>query len=409
MTTTPQAEVLPATTAEHPSGRHALLEATRRARTADRGILPILAALAVIAIAFQLLNHRFLAPINLTNLLLQVTSTGLIALGIYLVLLIGEIDLSVGSVSGLTAAIFAVLSVSHRLPAVVGLLAALAAGAAIGLLQGMLFTRFAVPSFVVTLAGLIGWQGLQLQVLGGTGTINLPPSLVTALTDTYLQHPVAWVVAVGAGLAVTAARFHDATARRGTGLPAPGAVAVLLRVAPVWAALIVSVAVLNTYRGVPLAAVVLVGLVIVFDQLTRHTRFGRHVLAVGGNSEAARRAGVRVRRVRVAVFTVCGLMAAAGGIFAASRLISVNQSSGGGDVLLNAIAAVVIGGTSLFGGRGYAWSALLGMLVIGAISNGMDLLGLSSATKFMITGAVLLLAVITDSVSRHGGQTAGTS
>jgi D-xylose transport system permease protein len=367
----------------------------------------VLAALAVISVAFQLLNNRFLAPINLTNLLLQVTSTGLIALGIYLVLLIGEIDLSVGSVSGLTASIFAVLSVNHRLPTTVGLVAALAAGATIGLLQGVLFTRFAVPSFVVTLAGLIGWQGLQLQVLGGTGTINLPPSLVTALTDTYLQRPVAWVVAVGAGLAVTATRYHDATARRAAGLRAPGPVTILLRVAPIWVALVVSVAVLNTYRGVPLAAVVLVGLVVVFDQLTRHTRFGRHVLAVGGNSEAARRGGIRVRGVRVAVFAVCGLMAAAGGIFAASRLISVNQSSGGGDVLLNAIAAVVIGGTSLFGGRGYAWSALLGMLVIGAISNGMDLLGLSSATKFMITGAVLLLAVITDSVSRRGRQAAG--
>jgi D-xylose transport system permease protein len=407
MTITPQAEVLPDQAAEHPSGRYALLAAARRARTGDRGILPVLAALAVISVAFQLLNNRFLAPINLTNLLLQVTSTGLIALGIYLVLLIGEIDLSVGSVSGLTASIFAVLSVNHRLPTTVGLVAALAAGATIGLLQGVLFTRFAVPSFVVTLAGLIGWQGLQLQVLGGTGTINLPPSLVTALTDTYLQRPVAWVVAVGAGLAVTATRYHDATARRAAGLRAPGPVTILLRVAPIWVALVVSVAVLNTYRGVPLAAVVLVGLVVVFDQLTRHTRFGRHVLAVGGNSEAARRGGIRVRGVRVAVFTVCGLMAAAGGIFAASRLISVNQSSGGGDVLLNAIAAVVIGGTSLFGGRGYAWSALLGMLVIGAISNGMDLLGLSSATKFMITGAVLLLAVITDSVSRRGRQAAG--
>jgi D-xylose transport system permease protein len=405
MTRTPQAEVLPETTVEHPS-EHTLREAARRARFADRGILPVLAALAVIAIAFQLLNHRFLAPINLTNLLLQVTSTGLIALGIYLVLLIGEIDLSVGSASGLTAAIFAVLTVNHRLPALVGLLAALGAGATVGLLQGVLFTRFAVPSFVVTLAGLIGWQGLQLQILGGTGTINLPPSPVTALTDTYLQRPVGWVVAIGAALTATGARLHDATARRGAGLRAPGAVTVLLRAAPVWVALMVSVAVLNTYRGVPLAAVVLVGLVIVFDQLTRHTRFGRHVLAVGGNSEAARRAGVRVRRVRVAVFTGCGLMAAAGGIFAASRLISVNQSSGGGDVLLNAIAAVVIGGTSLFGGRGYAWSALLGLLVIGAISNGMDLLGLSSATKFMITGAVLLLAVITDSVSRRGRQPA---
>lgn len=371
------------------------------------GSLPVLGALAAIAIIFQSLNGRFLSAINLSNLIAQVTSTGLIALGIYVVLLLGEIDLSVGSVSGLTAAVFAVLTVkSHDAP-IVAFLAALGVGLAIGLLQGLLFTYFGVPSFVVTLAGLIGWQGLQLQVLGSTGDLNLPNSFVTGLTTVYFSRRYGWILAAVAVAAVVASRVYDDRARRRDALPALRRGGALVGALPAAALVVGAVAVLNSYRGVPLAGAVFVGLVVVFALVTRHTRLGRYVLAVGGNAEAARRAGVKVARIRIIGFGVSGLMAAAGGVFAASRLIEVNQSSGSGDVLLNAIAAVVIGGTSLFGGRGTAWSALLGVLVIGAISNGMDLIGLSSATKFMITGVVLLFAVIVDATSRRARSATG--
>jgi D-xylose transport system permease protein len=373
----------------------------------DLGPLPVLAALAVIALVFQTLNGRYLSPANLTNLLLQIASTGTIAVGIYLVLLLGEIDLSVGSVSGLAGAVLAVAVVNHQAPALVAIVAALLTGLLIGVLHGSIFSRFGVPSFVVTLAGLIGWQGLQLQVLGDTGTINLPPSLITQLTDTFLQRPLGWVIGIAAIVACAASALYDSAARRRHGLPTTPTLDIAARIAAVAITTVVAVTILNRDRGVPVAAVILLGLVVAFDQITRHTRFGRQILAVGGNIEAARRAGIRVNSIRVTVFALAGTMAAAGGVLAASRLISVNQASGSGDVLLNAIAAVVIGGTSLFGGRGNAWSALLGVLVIGGISNGMDLLGLSSATKFMITGAVLLLAVTVDAASRRGRASAG--
>jgi len=375
----------------------------------DLGPLPVIAGLAVICVIFQSLNSQFLSPVNVTNLLLQVAATGTIAVGIYLVLLIGEIDLSAGSVSGLAGATLAVLAVKHGTPAVLAIGAALLVGGVIGAVQGSIFARFGVPSFVVTLAGLIGWQGLQLRVLGDTGTINLPPSIITGLTDTFLQRPLGWSLGLGAIALLLATSLYDMRARRALGLPAKNIWLISLRVGTLAVAIAAVITILNKDRGVPLAGVLLLVLVVTFDLITRHTKFGRRVLAVGGNIEAARRAGIRVNAIRVSVFALSGLFAAAGGILAASRLISVNQASGSGDLLLNAIAAVVIGGTSLFGGRGNAWSALLGVLVIGGISNGMDLLGLASDDKFMITGAVLLLAVTVDAVSRQGRLAAGLS
>ena len=267
-------------------------------------------------------------------------------------------------------------------------------------------TTFGIPSFVVTLAGLLGWQGMQLLVLGDTGSVNLPDSIITDLTSTFFDPAVGWFLAAAAIAAYAASQFLRRRSRVTADLEAEAFPLMVIRIALVAAAIIIAVVILNGDRGVPLAAVIVVALMVIFTFLTERTRWGRHVFAVGGNEEAARRAGIRVNRIKLSVFALASTLAAAGGVLAASRLLSVNQQSGSGDTLLLAIAGPVIAGTSLFGGRGFIWSAMLGAIVIGSISNGMDLLALDSDIKFMITGAVLLLAVTIDAVTRQRRQTA---
>jgi D-xylose transport system permease protein len=365
------------------------------------GYLQVFIALALIWTVFQLANDRFLTATNLTNLMLQVTAIGIISIGVVLVLLLGEIDLSIGAVSGLCAGIMAVLTVQHGWSPELAILAGLLAGTAIGLINGFFNTFFGIPSFVVTLAGLIAWQGALLLVLGKTGTINLPPSIITDLTSTFYGAGVGWTLAVVVTVGTLGAGLLARRRRQRAGLePAPLG-GLVFRTVLVGAAMFIGVAILLSDRGVPLAVIILLGLTGLFAFITERTRFGRHIYAVGGNAEAARRAGIQITRVRITVFAICSTMAAAGGIMAASRLIAVNQSSGSGDVLLNAIAGPVIAGTSLFGGRGSIWSALLGALVIGSISNGINLLGLESSVRFMITGGVLLAAVTLDALSRR--------
>ena len=391
----------------------------RRLEQGDVGALPVILALALIAIVFQIANHHFLTPINLANLMVQISATGTLAVGVTLVLLIGEIDLSVGAVSGFTAGIMAVLSVKVGLPGIVAVLAGIAAGTLIGLLQGFWFAKLHVPSFVVTLAGYLGWQGALLWVLGSTGTVNLNDPLIVGLANTRLPVIVGWALAVVFIVAYAFSQLRERQQRAQAGMEVRPVSVVLVQIGVVAVALLGATYVLNINRnanprggaiqGVPSAVLFLLGFVVLFDWITRRTRFGRHVFAVGGSVEAARRAGIRVDRIRIAVFALCSTLAAAGGILAGSRLLAVNQSSGSGDVLLNAIAAAVIGGTSLFGGRGSTWSALLGALVIGSIANGMDLLAFASSIKFMVTGAVLLLAVTLDAYTRSRRQVAGRS
>jgi D-xylose transport system permease protein len=374
-----------------------------RVRRGELGALPVLIGLVLVAIVFQSLNSNFLTPRNLTNLGLQIAAMATISTGLVLVLLIGEIDLSAGAVSGLCAAVMGVLVERLGLPGPLGLAAAVFAGLVIGLAQGFWISRFKVPSFVVTLAGLLAWQGAQLAVLGSTGSLNLTDRFLVGLCGVFLPTAAgAAVVVAGVGLAGLS-MLRARSRHRAAGLPASrldlGAQAMgsLALVAPI--------AVFSADRGVPLALVLVVALMAALDFVVRRTRFGRHVLAVGGNAEAARRAGIPIERVRVSVFALGSALAAFGGALAASRLLAVNQSSGSGDLLLNAVAAAVIGGTSLFGGRGSVWSALGGALAIGAISNGMDLLALASPVKFLVTGAVLLLAVTVDSLARSRRQT----
>jgi len=396
-----------ATADEDVEVRSPQLELLRRFVAGDLAELRVVLALALIWVVFYVQEPRFMSSVNLSNLVLQTCAVGLVSIGIVHVLLLGEIDLSVGAVSGLCASIMAVLNVKHGWSPYLAIAAAVAAGAAIGLFQGATFTRFVVPSFVVTLAGLLAWPGFQLKVLGETGTINLNDPKITGLTNTFYSDTVGWILAfVGIGV-YAALALRARQSRVSQGLSAPQFGLVVLRIALVAVAILVAVWVLNDDRGVPLAALILVGFCLVFFYLTTRTTFGRHIFAVGGNSEAARRAGINVTRVRVVVFVIASTMAAVGGIMAASRLLAVNQSSGSGDFLLLAIAGPVIAGTSLFGGRGSIWHALLGALVITSISNGMDLLALDTSIKFIVTGAVLLVAVVVDAIGRRQRQAAG--
>jgi D-xylose transport system permease protein len=393
--------------AEQPGLRGAWAGLRRRLAQGELGAVPVVFGVAVIWLIFWIANERFLSAGNITNLLLQMAGTGTISVGVVLVLLLGEIDLSVGAVSGLCGAIMAVLNVKNGVPGWLAIVAGLATGTAIGALQGFWVTRFRIPAFVVTLAGLLAWTGALLLVLGDTGTVNLSDKTITGLANTFFIPLDAWLLAVATTVVYALAKLWERRRRTAAGLPTPPLQVLITRVVVLAVVTLAAAAVLAADRGLPLALVIFLGLVVLVDLLIRRTRYGRHVLAVGGNSEAARRAGIQVNNVRLVVFMLASTLAAAGGILTASRGFAVSQSSGGSDTLLNAIAAAVIGGTSLFGGRGSAYSALTGGLVIFSIANGMDLLGVQSDIKFMVTGGVLLLAATVDAVARRGRQAAG--
>lgn len=382
---------------------------TSRLRSGDLGSVPVVLGLIIIWAVFQIANSNFLSSRNLVNLTLQTTSVGVIALGIVLVLLLGEIDLSVGSVSGLSAAILGVTFVNEGWPLALSVVAGIVTGAVIGLFYGLLYTRFGVPSFVITLAGLLGFLGLQLLVLGKEGSLNLPfdSPIVKFATQSFLSPVVSYIfIAVTVAL-YALSRLRGRGQRLAAGLSAAPTSIIGVKAGALAVTLLISVIVLNGDRGMPSMFLLLLVLVVLTDIAVRRTRWGRSVMAVGGNVEAARRAGINVRMIYLTVFAACSTFAAVGGLLAAARLVAVNQSSGGGDTNLNAIAAAVIGGTSLFGGRGSAYSALLGALVIVSISNGLSLLSLDSNVRYIVTAGVLLVAVTIDSLSRRSRQAHG--
>ena len=382
---------------------------TSRLRSGDLGSVPVVLGLIIIWAVFQIANSNFLSSRNLVNLTLQTTSVGVIALGIVLVLLLGEIDLSIGSVSGLAAAILGVTFVNEGWPLALSVVAGIVTGAVIGLFYGLLYTRFGVPSFVITLAGLLGFLGLQLLVLGKEGSLNLPfdSPIVKFATQSFLSPVVSYIfIAVTVAL-YALSRLRGRGQRLAAGLSAAPTSIIGVKAGALAVTLLISVIVLNGDRGMPSMFLLLLVLVVLTDIAVRRTRWGRSVMAVGGNVEAARRAGINVRMIYLTVFAACSTFAAVGGLLAAARLVAVNQSSGGGDTNLNAIAAAVIGGTSLFGGRGSAYSALLGALVIVSISNGLSLLSLDSNVRYIVTAGVLLVAVTIDSLSRRSRQAHG--
>jgi D-xylose transport system permease protein len=384
----------------------------KRVRTGDLGSLPVVIGLVIIFVIFQVLNPAFLGPQNLSDLISGAAAVGVTAIGIVLVLLLGQIDLSVGSMAGVSSAMFGILLTQAKFPEWLIVIVALAAGAAVGLIYGLLFVRFGVPSFVITLAGLLTLLGVQLFILGASGTVNIP--FTSALVKfSLLDYVAPWlaytlVIVAAGGYLVTAVTSSRARAK--AGLSAPGTTGIVVKAALLLVLLGGIIAYLNTggdTAGVGDAFVMFVILVVIMHYALTRTRWGRSVFAVGGNVEAARRAGIRVNRVYISVFVLCSMFAAIGGMLYAGHLGSAGLDSGSGDFNLDAIAAAVIGGTSLFGGRGSAWSALLGIIVIWSISSGLQLLSLSSSVRYMITGAVLLLAVTVDSLSRRSRASHG--
>jgi simple sugar transport system permease protein/D-xylose transport system permease protein len=380
-----------------------------RFRGGDLGVLPVVVGLVVIWTVMQILNPVFLSSTNLVNLTLECVPVGVIALGVGFMLLVGQIDLSVGSVSGMAAAVTAILFVGHGLSPWLAVPAAVVTAAVIGWLYAQVFNRLGVPSFVITLAGLLGFLGLQLWVLGAAGSLNLPfdSGLVTFAQLDFLPPWLSYTLIVIAAAGLFAAGYLRARERRQVGLPAASTRGLLLRSVVLLAGLGLAVWYLGRTRGVGWMFVLFLALVLVTHYVLTRTKFGKSIYAVGGNVEAARRAGINVKMVYTSAFVLCTTLAAIGGVLAAARLAAANQSSGGGDVNLNAIAAVVIGGTSLFGGRGSAFAALFGIVVIQSISSGLTLLNLDSSYRYMVTGAVLLLAVALDAMARRSRASHG--
>ncbi|TPW30341.1 sugar ABC transporter permease [Pararhizobium mangrovi] len=372
-------------------------------RSGDLGSLPVVVGLVIIWTVFQLLNPVFLSSNNLANLLFDSSTIGVISLGIVCVLMVAQIDLSVGSVSGLASAITGVLWVESGWPVWLAILAALAVGTLIGALYALLFNSLGMPSFVSTLAGLLAFLGAQLYLLGSNGSINLPYDSPLVSFGQLLTMPdwVSYGLAALAGIGLFVTGYRTAARRREAGLSAESLASLLAKAVVVIAAVEFVVFYLNQSRGVPWLFGLFIALVLAMNYALQRTKWGRSMRAVGGNPEAARRAGIPVKRIYLSAFMLCSTLAALGGILGAARLASASQQAGTGDVNLNAIAAAVIGGTSLFGGRGNAYSALLGIIVIESIASGLTLLNLSSSLRYMITGAVLAIAVIVDSLSRR--------
>jgi D-xylose transport system permease protein len=378
-------------------------------RSGDLGMLPVVVGLLLISVVFTALNPVFLAPNNLVNLLFDAAAVGLIALGVVCVLLLGEIDLSIGSMSGLASAMTGVLWVNSGVPLPITIVAVVLTGAVVGAVFGFLRNKFEMPSFVATLAGLLALLGMQLYILGPTGSINMPFTSPLVRFGQILIMPawISYLVAIVPGALIILGAMRTNQQRSAANLSSGGMSVPVAKAAALTTALVFAVFYLEQGRGVPWMFAVFVLFVVILDYALTRTKWGRSMFAVGGNAEAARRSGINVQRIRMSAFVVCSSFAALGGVFAAARLASASQQAGTGDVNLNAIAAAVIGGTSLFGGRGTAWSALLGVLVIMAISNGLTLLNLSSSLRYMITGAVLAIAVIVDSLARRSRASHG--
>jgi len=384
----------------------------RRLRAGDLGALPIFVGLAALAVLFGSLDSNFYTERNFVNLLLQTAGVATIAMGIVFVLLIAEIDLSVGFVSGVGAVIMTLLLRPEEQDfawwAAIGV--ALLVTTAIGLLQGVIITKGRVPSFVVTLAGYLTWSGVVLILTteaSTSGTIRIQDDIALGIANNYLPDMWGWLLLVGVLAAYLALELGKVRARKRRQVSHRPLVLIFIQLAAIGVVGALAVWYANKDRGVPVVAVIVGAFLVFWTFIASRTTFGRHVYAVGGNPEAARRAGIDVDRIRIMVFMISGFMAGVGGIILASRLRSVDPGTGGGQLLLNAIAAAVIGGTSLFGGHGRVASALLGALVIATVANGMDLLNLASGYKFVITGGVLLAAVLVDAFAKRARAASG--
>jgi D-xylose transport system permease protein len=390
-----------------------LLSVWVRMKSGETGVLPVVAGLILISALFQTLNSHFLTAGNLVNLLIQGAAYMLLAMGEVFPLLLGEIDLSIGFVSGIGGVIMAELvKESLGWPWWAAILVALLACAAIGALQGTLITRVGLPSFVVTLAGLLGWQGVMLLILGQGGTLPINSDLINDIASRNLSPNTSWVVMIVVVALFGASIWWRESRRRASGLVAPPASLSALKIAAIAVAGVVVVIICNTdrgrtvpIRGVPWVVLLVLAVLAMWTILLGRTKFGRYMYAIGGNPEAARRAGINLATIRTIAFSLASFTAGLAGIVYASRLRSVSTALDGGTLVLYAVAAAVIGGTSLFGGRGKAVHAVLGGLVIAAIDNGMGLQGYSAAARNVVTALVLLAAVTIDSLAHRGRTT----
>jgi D-xylose transport system permease protein len=379
-------------------------------KAGDVGTLPIILGLIGIVLFFYSKNENYLSAGNFTNLMTQMAGVTTIAIGVVFVLLLGEIDLSIGFVSGIAGVIVAELQIpdgSWHVKGVVAIAIAVCVTALIGGVQGSFVAIVGIPSFVVTLAGLLLWQGVILQVIGGAGVVLIEDTTINNVANYFFSDRDGLLIAAGATALFAAGTLAGVVSRRRHGIQTDNLVLVAAKLATFVIAIFGAVVWANKERGFPLAFLLVIVFLVFWTYVAERTTFGRHVYAVGGNAEAARRAGINVKQIRIIVFMISGLMAGLGGVIFAARLNSVDTAAGGGTLLLDAISAAVIGGTSLFGGRGRVISALMGALVISTVANGIDLLGYSSAIKYMVTGLILLAAVTLDTVSRRRLAAAG--
>ncbi len=374
----------------------------------DLGLIPVIIALFVIWIVFQTINGNFLSGRNLSNLVLQIAEIGMLGIGETLILLLGEIDLAIAAVSGVAAGVLVTLS-TMGVSAPLAILISVLAGAAIGFFQGFWVTVVGVPSFIVTLAGSLGYQGILLGMLGQEGTVPIMDPALLKIASSYVPNAGGWILAVITSILYSVQAYRTQADRSRRQLPFTSRSITTLKSILVLVLSFGIIGVLNAYKGLPVSGLILILFVFLFAFITQSTVFGRHIFALGGNAEATRRAGINVKSIRITVFTLASLLAAIGGILGASRLGSASPASGGGNLLMDSIAAAVIGGTSLFGGRGSVYNALAGALIIGSVENGMDLLSAPSSTKFMIEGAILLIAVTVDTMSRKRRTKKGKS
>lgn len=406
ITTQPESNQAPAPTP--PSPQIIGQSIGERLRRGDIGQLPAILMLALIVIIFQIVSTGFfLKPVNLSNLMLQTASTSMVALGAVMVLLLAEIDLSLAAVSNLCGAVMVTLSIYHNWPAPLALLAGVVAGALVGVINGVLVAVLRVPSFIVTLAAYIFYSGLLLHILLPNTTVRLTDPAITGIMTGYLTFPydvlIPWpFIAIYAW-----SLLSERSKRTKLGLQVAPAWTMWGRLGAVVVLTVVGLFIFESALGVPYALLIVLAMISIFWILLRFTSYGRHVYAVGGSPEAARRAGISVIAIRISVFALASMLAGVGGVLESSRTISASAQVDP-QLLLLAIAVAVIGGVSLFGGRGSVWGVLLGILIIGSLENGLTLFSATSQdVKLMIEGLVLIIAVLLDAITRRRNAVTG--
>jgi D-xylose transport system permease protein len=400
---------------EVPTIKGAAKDYWSRVKAGDIGSLPAVLGLIVLCLVFGSMSSVFLTPGNFANLITQAAAVIVIAMGLIFVLLLGEIDLSAGYTAGVTGAVLVILITNQGQPWYVALIASIAVGALLGFLLGSLVARLGIPSFVVTLAAFLAFQGILLLLAGEGGTIRVEDPTILAVENSNMSPTVSWIFFLIVAVAYVLSGLSAMNSRRKAGLKSELKKLWIIKTAGLLLITGLAVFALNLERsnnpdlvslkGIPYVVPVILLLLVIGTFVLGRTAFGRHIYAVGGNAEAARRAGIDVKRIRIAAFMICSSLAAIAGMIFASRQNSVSPTTGGSSTLLYAVGAAVIGGTSLFGGKGKMRDAILGGLVVAVIDNGMGLLGYAAGIKFIVTGLVLLVSAGVDAISRRGAST----